>query len=55
MKWNKSTVTALQQIKDKKYTESLSDYTGNILMVGINYDKSGKKHECIIEKYSKNK
>ena len=47
--------TAMQQIKDKKYTESLSDYTGNILMVGINYDKSGKKHECIIEKYSKNK
>ena len=45
----------MQQIKDKKYTESLSDYTGNILMVGINYDKFGKKHECLIEKYSKNK
>lgn len=55
LKWNKNAKTAMQQIKDKKYTESLSDYTGNILMVGINYDKSGKKHECIIEKYSKNK
>ncbi len=55
LKWNKNAKTAMQQIKDKKYTESLSDYTGNILMVGVNYDKSGKKHECIIEKYSKNK
>lgn len=55
LKWNKNAKTAMQQIKDKKYTESLSDYTGNILMVGINYDRSGKKHECIIEKYSKNK
>ena len=55
LKWNKNAKTAMQQIKDKKCTESLSDYTGNILMVGINYDKSGKKHECIIEKYSKNK
>lgn len=55
LKWNKNAKTAMQQIKDKKYTESLSDYTGNILMVGLNYDRSGKKHECIIEKYSKNK
>lgn len=55
LKWNKNAKTAMQQIRDKKYTESLSDYTGNILMVGLNYDKSGKKHECIIEKYSKNK
>lgn len=55
LKWNKNAKTAMQQIKDKKYTESLSDYTGNILMVGINYDKSDKKHECIIEKYSKSK
>lgn len=55
LKWNKNAKTAMQQIKDKKYTESLSDYIGNILMVGINYDKSDKKHECIIKKYSKNK
>lgn len=55
LKWNKNAKTAMQQIKDKKYTESLSDYIGNIFMVGINYDKSGKKHECVIEKYSKNK
>lgn len=45
----------MQQIKDKKYTESLSDYTGNILMVGLNYDSSGKNMSAFIEKYSKNK
>ena len=55
LKWNKNVETALHQIKDKKYTESLSDYTGDILVVGINYDKADKKHECFIEQYSKNK
>lgn len=28
-------------------------YSGDILLVGINYDKSSKKHECLIELYSK--
>lgn len=55
LKWNKNVKTAVQQIKDKNYTESLSDYTGNILMVGINYDKASKKHQCLIEAYNKNK
>lgn len=50
LKWNKSAETALQQIKDKKYPESLFPYTGDILLVGINYDKEDKKHTCVIEK-----
>ena len=50
LKWNKNVETALQQIKNKNYTEALSDYTGDILMVGINYDKASKKHECLIER-----
>ena len=53
LKWNKSAKTALQQIKDKKYADSVENYTGNILLVGINYDKDSKKHECMIEKYEK--
>lgn len=28
-------------------------YTGDILLVGINYDKKTKKHECVIEQYEK--
>ena len=53
LKWNKTADTALQQIRDKKYPESLLDYTGNILLVGINYDKEKKEHQCVIEEYQK--
>ena len=30
LKWNKSAVSALQQIKDRKYPDSIQDYTGDI-------------------------
>lgn len=53
LKWNKSADTALFQIKNKKYTCALSDYEGDILLVGISYDKKTKKHECKIEKIEK--
>ena len=53
LKWNKSAVSALQQIKDKKYPDSIQKYAGNILLVGINYSKKEKKHECVIEEYLK--
>nr|WP_295307716.1 AAA family ATPase [uncultured Blautia sp.] len=53
LKWNKNAKTALQQIYEKKYPESIAEYTGEILLVGINYDKKTKKHECVIEVYQK--
>ena len=53
LKWNKDATTALQQIKNKKYPESILNYTGEILLVGINYDKTSKEHQCLIEKYEK--
>lgn len=53
LKWDKNAETALQQIKNKRYPESILNYTGDILLVGINYDKSSKEHQCIIEKYEK--
>ena len=52
LKWNKSASAAIQQIKDKKYPESLVKYTGDILLVGLNYDKKSKEYQCIIEKYN---
>lgn len=51
LKWNKSAEADLQQIKEKKYVRAVENYTGNILLVGINYDKKNKAHECIIEKW----
>ena len=53
LKWNQTAQTALHQIRDKKYPSSISDYTGNILLVAINYDKNTKKHQCLMEEYIK--
>lgn len=53
LKWNKNAETALQQIKNKKYPESILHYTGEILLVGVSYDKASKEHQCNIERYEK--
>lgn len=57
LKWDKSAETAITQIKNKKYVECLQDYSGEILLVGINYDRdakdNSKKHICQIEKIIK--
>ena len=49
LKWNKSAEGAIAQIKDKHYCQALEGYTGKMLLVGINYDKETKKHQCQIE------
>jgi hypothetical protein len=53
LKWNKDANTAIQQIKEKKYPAALEEYGGDILLVGINYDKKSKEHQCVIEKFEK--
>ena len=54
LKWNQSAEGAISQIKQKRYPEVLSGFGGDILLVGISYDKNAKaenrKHTCIIEK-----
>jgi len=50
LKWDKDADTAIKQIKEKRYTGALSGYSKEILLVGVNYDKETKKHECVIEK-----
>lgn len=49
LKWNQTAQGAIDQIKNKQYVQSLKEYRGNLLLVGINYDKGNKKHQCIIE------
>ena len=49
LKFNQSTDTAIRQIKQKNYPAKLAEYTGDILLVGINYDKETKQHSCKIE------
>jgi hypothetical protein len=51
LKWNKKAETAITQIKEKQYIKSLENYKGEVVLVGISYEKKGedKKHTCIIE------
>ena len=53
LKWDKSAVGAIEQIKEKQYGNALKDYQGNLLLAGINYNRKTKKHECVIETMQK--
>ena len=53
LKWDKNAEGAIQQIKEKEYCRSLEEYKGNLLLVGINYDKKTQVHTCKIEQYRK--
>ena len=53
LKYNHTTDTAIDQIHQKNYPQKVADYTGDILLVGINYDKDTKLHSCKIEKLEK--
>lgn len=54
LKYNKDVDAAIDQIKRKQYPNKVKEYTDNLLLVGINYDKQQKTHECHIEKYEAN-
>ena len=51
LKFNHTADTAIDQIKRKEYPAKIAEYTGDILLVGICYDKETKLHECKIEKW----
>ena len=53
LKCNKSASAAIDQILAKNYPAKIADYTGDILLVGINYDRETKTHTCKIEKITK--
>lgn len=53
LKWDKSAEGAIAQIKRQQYCRSLEDYAGNLLLVGVNYDKATRSHTCVIEEYRK--
>ena len=53
LKWDKTAEGAISQIKEKNYVSVLEEYQGDILLVGINYDKSEKINTCIIESWDK--
>lgn len=57
LKYEKNAKTAISQIQSQKYPERLEHYKGNLILVGINYDKEirndeplYKHHSCMIER-----
>lgn len=53
LKWNRSAQSAIEQVKRKEYVGSLEEYHGNMLLVGVSYDRRTRKHSCVIEEYKK--
>ena len=55
LKWNQSADGAIAQIKKRRYPEAVKGYGGEILLVGISYDRDApageRKHQCRIERY----
>jgi hypothetical protein len=53
LKWYKKSETAIDQIKEKHYIKALDGYQGEVVLVGISYEKNGsegRKHRCVIER-----
>ena len=50
LKWDKDVRGAIEQIKVKNYTSLPYKITGEVLLVGINYNEKTKEHTCLIER-----
>ena len=53
LKYNQDADTAIDQILRKQYPAKVAEYCGELLLVGINYDKKDKTHQCNIERINK--
>jgi len=49
LKYDKTADSAIDQIKRKEYPKSLKGFSKQIILVGINYNKSTSKHEVEME------
>ena len=50
LKWDKSADGAIGQIKSTGYHRLFENYGGDVMLVGINYDRKTKEHHCSIER-----
>ena len=58
LKAGESASIALEQIRRREYPDALKDFSGEMILVGINYaadpqDPAYKRHACLIEKWKK--
>ena len=50
LKFKQDVDAAIDQIKRRQYPAKVAQYTDNLLLVGINYDRDTKQHTCHIER-----
>ena len=55
LKYNRDAVSAIDQILRRQYPAKVAQYAGDLLLVGINYDRNEKTHECQIIHFEKEK
>lgn len=53
LKYGKSADEAIAQIKKRNYVDGLKGHEGKVLLVGVNYDRETKEHECLIEEWGR--
>ena len=52
LKVNRDADSALDQIRRKQYPAKVAEYADRLLLVGINYDRETKQHNCRIERHN---
>lgn len=53
LKYNDTAGTAIDQIHQRQYPQKVAEYTGDILLVAVSYDRKTKEHQCQIETWQK--
>ncbi len=53
LKYDATADAAIDQIRRKEYRGKVAQYGGKVVLTGINYDATTKKHGCRIETYKK--
>ena len=52
LKFNQEVQAAIDQIHENNYPDSLKDFYGEVILVGISYNKK-KAHNCVIERFER--
>ena len=51
LKYNRNANSAIDQILRRQYPAKVAQYAGDLLLVGVNYDREKKTHECQIQRW----
>ena len=54
LKFDGSAEGAIAQVRERNYPQLVQEFADRLLLVGINYDKKTKRHECRIERWGEN-